>query len=251
VTTTVELTTTDGPMGLHVARPVDPPRGGIVVVQEAFGLTPHIASIADRLAAAGYLAAAPHLFHRTGDPVIAYGDFDQVKPHMQALRAETLDGDVDAALDFLRGERIADADIAVVGFCMGGTVALATAARTPLGAAATFYGGGIRDGRFGYPPLRELAPQLATPWVGFYGDADQGIPIDQVDELRAAAAHAPVDTAVHRYPGAGHGFNCDDRDAYHPDAAADAWSRMLDWFAKHLPAGQSAGAGPHASARTT
>ncbi|HEU0318275.1 MAG TPA: dienelactone hydrolase family protein, partial [Solirubrobacteraceae bacterium] len=142
MTTTLELTTTDGPMGLHVARPVDPPRAGVVVVQEAFGLSPHIASIADRLAAAGYLAVAPHLFHRTGDPVIPYGDLSVVMPHIQALRSETLDGDVDAALDFLRGEGLADAGIAIVGFCMGGTVALATAARVPLGAAATFYGSG-------------------------------------------------------------------------------------------------------------
>lgn len=187
MTTTLELTTTDGPMGVHVARPVDPPRGGVVVVQEAFGLTPHIASIVDRLAAAGYVAAAPHLFHRTGDPVIPYGDFDQVKPHTEALRTESLDGDVDAALDFLHGEGVGDGHVAIVGFCLGGTVALATAARLSLGAAATFYGGGIHEGRFGYPPLRELAPRLATPWIGFYGDEDQGIPVGQVEERRGGS----------------------------------------------------------------
>jgi carboxymethylenebutenolidase len=236
VTSTLELSTDDGPMGLYVARPDGPPRGGVVVVQEAFGLSPHIASIVDRLAAEGYLAAAPHLFHRTGDPVIPYGDFELVMPHMQALTADGLDGDVDAALDFLHGEGLDDADIAIVGFCMGGSVALATAARVPLGAAASFYGGGILDGRFGYPALVDLAPTLETPWIGFYGDEDQGIPVEQADALGEAAGRAPAPTQLHRYPGAGHGFNCDDRDAYHPEAAADAWRRMLDWFASHLPA---------------
>jgi carboxymethylenebutenolidase len=235
VTSTLELSTDDGPMDLHFARPDGPPRGGVVVVQEAFGLSPHIASIADRLAAEGYLAAAPHLFHRTGDPVIPYGDFELVMPHMRALTADDLDRDVDAALDFLRGDGLEDAEIAIVGFCMGGTVALATAARVPLGAAATFYGSGILEGRFGYPALVELAPTLETPWIGFYGDADQGIPVEQADALREAAGRAPAETEVHRYPGAGHGFNCDDRDAFHAEAAADAWRRMLDWFAGHLP----------------
>jgi carboxymethylenebutenolidase len=236
MTTTLDLSTDDGPMGLDLASPAGSPRGGVVVVQEAFGLTPHIASIIDRLAAEGYLAVGPHLFHRTGDPVLGYDNFDAVKPQMAALTGAGIDADIDAALDFLRGEGFTDGQIAIVGFCMGGSVALATAARVRLGAAATFYGGGVLEGRFGYRPLAELAPELETPWIGFYGDEDQGIPIEQAEALREAAAQAAVPTELHRYPGAGHGFNCDDRDAYHPDAAADAWARMLDWFADHVPA---------------
>jgi carboxymethylenebutenolidase len=237
MTTTLQLSTDDGPMGLDLASPAGPPRGGVVVIQEAFGVTAHIASIVDRLAAEGYLAVAPHVFHRSGDPVLGYGDFEVVKPHMQALTAAGLDADVDAALDFLRGEGLVDAQMAIVGFCMGGSVALATAARVRLGAAATFYGGGILEGRFGYAPLAELAPGLPTPWIGFYGDADTGIPTAQVEALREAASRAPVPTEVHRYPTAGHGFNCDDREAYEPAAATDAWARMLDWFASHLAVG--------------
>jgi carboxymethylenebutenolidase len=225
-------------MGLDMSSPAGPPRGGVVVIQEAFGVTRHIASIVDRLAAEGYLAVAPHLFHRTGDPVIDYGDIatimPKVGPHMSALTAEGLAGDVDAALDHLRAAGLEDGELATVGFCMGGSVALATAARVPLGAAATFYGGGVVEGRFGLPPLVELAPTLATPWVGFYGDEDRGIPSEQVEALREAAAGAAVPTEVHRYPGAGHGFNCDDRGSYHAASAADAWARMLDWFATHV-----------------
>jgi carboxymethylenebutenolidase len=234
VTTAREVATPDGPLPLTVAAPDGPPRGGVVVVQEAFGITPHIASIVERLAGHGYLAAAPHLFHRSGDPVIAYGDMAAVRPQMGGLSADGLANDVDGALDFLRGEALDDARLAIVGFCMGGTVALATGHRLALGAAASFYGGGILEGRFGYPPLVELAPGLATPWIGFYGDEDQGIPVEQADALRAAAAQAPVPTELHRYPGAGHGFNCDDREAFHRPSAADAWARMLAWFEAHL-----------------
>lgn len=224
-------------MDLYVARPDGPARGGVVVVQEAFGITSHIASIAGRLAGQGYVAAAPHLFHRTGDPVIPYDDFDAVRPHLQALTADGVATDIDAALDFLRGEGLSDPRVGIVGFCMGGAVAFATAARVGLGAAATFYGGGIVEGRFGGPPLVELAPGLRTPWIGFYGDADQGIPTAQVEVLRAAAKRAPVATELHRYPGAAHGFNCDDRpDAYDEAAATDAWARTLDWFAHHIAA---------------
>ena len=237
MTTTLDRNTDDGPMGLDLASPSGPARGGVVVIQEAFGVTAHIASIVDRLAAEGYLAVAPHVFHRSGDPVLGYGDFEVVKPHMQALTAAGIDVDVDAALDFLRGEGLVDGQIAIVGFCMGGSVALATAARVRLGAAATFYGGGISEGRFGYAPLVELAPGLLTPWIGFYGDADQGIPTPQVEALREAASRADVPTEVHRYANAGHGFNCDDREAYDPAAATDAWARMLDWFAGHLAVG--------------
>jgi carboxymethylenebutenolidase len=225
-------------MGLDVSAPDGPPRGGVVVIQEAFGLTPHIASIVDRLAAEGYLAVAPHLFHRTGDPVIAYGDMatimPKVSPQLSALTAEGLAGDVDAALDHLRGAGLGNGELAIVGFCLGGAVALATGARVALGAAATFYGGGIVEGRFGQPPLLELAPTLATPWIGFYGDEDRGIPSEQVEALRAAAERAAVATELHRYPGAGHGFNCDDRDSYDASSAADAWARTLDWFSTHV-----------------
>jgi carboxymethylenebutenolidase len=234
MTTILERSTDDGPMGLDLASPAGPPRGGVVVIQEAFGVTAHIAGVADRLAAAGYVAVVPHLFHRSGDPVLGYDDFAAVMPHMQALTAAGIDADVDAALDFLRDEGLVDAQIAIVGFCMGGAVSLATASRLALGAAATFYGGGIVEGRFGYPPLVELAPRMPTPWIGFFGDEDTGIPSEQVEALREAASRAGAPTELHRYPGAGHGFNCDDRDAYHEAAATDAWTRMLDWFASHV-----------------
>jgi carboxymethylenebutenolidase len=118
---------------------------------------------------------------------------------------------------------------------MGGTVAFLAAVRRPLGAAVTFYGGGVTEGRFGMAPMVELAAHLQAPWLGLYGDADQGIPVDQVEELLAAVATAPVDAEIVRYPDAGHGFHCDMRADYHKDSAVDAWKRTLDWFESHLP----------------
>jgi carboxymethylenebutenolidase len=93
----------------------------------------------------------------------------------------------------------------------------------------------VTKGRFGFPPLVELAPSLQAPWLGLYGDRDRGISVEEVEALRHAAAQAPVATEIVRYPDAEHGFNCDDRPAaYHAEAAADAWRRMLGWFAAHL-----------------
>ncbi|MHB8341157.1 MAG: dienelactone hydrolase family protein, partial [Mycobacteriales bacterium] len=124
----------------------------------------------------------------------------------------------------------------IVGFCMGGTVSFLAAARYQLGAAVTFYGGGVSAGRFGLPSLVDMAPGLKTPWLGLYGDLDQGIPVEQVESLRDAIAKAPVPTEIVRYPEAGHGFHCDARDSYHQPSAGDAWQRTLDWFTGGLAA---------------
>ena len=234
VATTVTVATADGAMGLYDAEPEGEARGAVVVAQEAFGVNPHIENVTGRLAAAGYRAVAPHLFHRTGDPVIGYGDYDQLMPHFQGLSAAGILNDVDAALAYLGEAGFGPSRIGVVGFCMGGTVAFLTAVERPVGAAVTFYGSGIAQGRFGMAPQLELAGGLQTPWLGLYGDEDKGIPIEDVEALRIAAAAAPVDTDVVRYPGAGHGFHCDARPDYNEAAATDAWQRTLAWFAAHL-----------------
>ena len=212
----------------------------MVVVQEAFGLTAHIVEVAERFAAAGHLALAPALFHRQGSPVFAYDDLDNARQVMASLSAQGLAMDVTAALAALADEGFAPQRCAVVGFCMGGSVTLAAAVDHAVGAAVTYYGGGILQGRFGLPPLVELAPALRTPWLGLFGDLDQGIPVEQVEALRAAAARSGVDSEVVRYPDAGHGFNCDDRPAaVNPAAAADAWRRTAAWVG-HPPARMSA-----------
>ena len=217
-----------------LSRPDGTPKGGVVVVQEAFGVTQHIRNICARLAEAGYLAVAPALFHRQGSPVVGYDEIQKAMPYMGQLKADEIMSDVQAALGFLEGEGVAPARCGIVGFCMGGSVALAAATRVPLGASVTFYGGGVAEGRFGFPALAEAAPSLTAPWLGLFGDQDPSIPVDQVEELRQQAAKAAVATEVVRYPEAGHGFNCDDRSAYEPGSAADAWRRTIAWFDAHL-----------------
>ena len=219
---------------LSVHEPDGPPKGGIVVIQEAFGVNDHIEDVARRFAAEGWLAVAPHLFHRTGDPKLGYVDFSAVQPHMQALTADGVLADVDAALDRLARAGIPLERTGIVGFCMGGTVALVTAAHRDIGAAVTFYGGGVTEGRFGFAPLVEEATRLRAPWLGLYGDQDQGIPVHGVERLRTAAASSGQETELIRYPEAGHGFHCDQRESYEPKSAQDAWARTLAWFNHHL-----------------
>ena len=219
---------------LSIYEPSGTPKGGIVVVQEAFGVNEHIEDVTRRLASEGWLAVAPHLFHRSGDPQLGYEDLSQVMPHMGALTVETILDDVDAALGHLAGAGIGPERVGVVGFCMGGTVALVTAVRREVGAAVSFYGGGVAKGRFGFGSLVEEVAGLRAPWLGLYGDLDTGIPVEEVEQLRAAAATAPPPTEVVRYPDAGHGFHCDLRSSYHEASARDAWARTLSWFDEHL-----------------
>jgi carboxymethylenebutenolidase len=230
----ITIATPDGPMPATVASP-DSPRGGVVVVQEAFGVTDHIEDVCARFAAADWLAIAPALFHRQGAPVFAYDDLEAVWPVITQLTAEGIAMDIGAALTHLDGIGFPTGQCGAVGFCMGGAVSLLAATAQPLGAAVTFYGGGVAKGRFGLPSLIDLAPKLRSPWLGLYGDLDKGIPVEEVERLREAAATAPVPTEVVRYADADHGFHCDDREAvFNADAAADAWERTLAWFDTHI-----------------
>lgn len=231
---TITVSTPEGDMALYDAAPDGDPKGAVIVVQEAFGVNDHIEEVARRFAAAGYRAVSPHLFHRTGDPTIPYDDLSQVMPHMQALSDQGIADDLDATLAFLSGAGLDAGKVGIVGFCMGGTVAFFAGVNHRLGAAVSFYGGGVGKGRFGYPSQVEAAPKLQSPWLGLFGDRDQSIPVDEVEQLRQAAASAPVPAEVVRYPDAEHGFHCDARPSYHAPSAQDAWRRTLDWFAQHL-----------------
>jgi len=232
--TTVNLSTPDGAMPIYDVEPAGTPRGAVVVFQEAFGVNSHIEDVTRRFAAEGYRAVAPHLFYRTGDPVIGYGDYGQIMPHFEALSEKGLLGDLDATLDHLQSAGLSSSRTGVVGFCMGGAVSFLAAVRRRLGAAVTFYGGGVAQSRFGMPPLVEMAPELKTPWLGLYGDLDQSIPADQVEALRVASTDAVVPSEVVRYADAGHGFHCDARPDYVEAAAKDAWQRTLDWFDRYV-----------------
>lgn len=220
---------------LTVVQPDGPARGGVIVVQEAFGVNDHIIDVCGRLAAAGWVAVAPHLFHRQATTVVPYSDMDSAMSAIGQLKADEVDADVDAAASTLAELGFEPTSIAVVGFCMGGSVAFQTAVRRQLGAAATFYGGGITQGRFGYPAMASVGEALQTPWHGFYGDLDEGIASEDVETLREVTATAPVASEITRYAHGKHGFHCDARPAvFDAEAAADAWTTTLQWFDAHV-----------------
>lgn len=219
---------------LSVHEPVGAPRGGVVVVQHAFGVNDHIEDVCRRFADQGWLAIAPHLFHRSGDPRLDYSELSLAVPHVRTLTSDGVLADVDAALEHLAGAGIPSDRVGVVGLCLGGTIALVVAARRDLGLGITLYGGGIEEGRWGFGPLVEEATRLRAPWLGLFGDLDESIPVAHVEALRAVVASSEQPTEIVRYPEAGHAFLCEGRDTYHAASAVDAWSRMFDWFDRHL-----------------
>lgn len=230
----ITIETADGPMSAFLAVPDGEPRGGVVVVQEAFGLTGHIHRVTEALAADGWLAISPALFHRSEEQIFGYGDYDRLGPVIMKLTKETIEADIDAALGNL-GDRGIDASATgIIGFCLGGSITLATAARCELGAAVTFYGGGLAEGRFGLDAGIDTAARLRTPWLGLYGDLDEHIPVDDVERVRVAAASCPVDSQVVRYAEADHGFHCDERPSFHAESSTDAWQRTLQFLGEHL-----------------
>ena len=231
--------TADGPMKLYEATPTADARGAVVVIQEAFGINDHIQDVTRRFAAEGHHAVAPEMFHRAGGGTAPYGDFSKVLPLFEGLTDDGILRDVDAALDHLRGAGWTDDRIALVGYCFGGRVSFLVAVRRSLGAAAGFYGGGIVTARRGgFPALVGEAAALKTPWLGLFGDLDESIPVDDVEQLREALDRdASVAHEVVRYGDAGHGFHCDARESYHDPSARDAWQRTLRWFDTHLATG--------------
>jgi carboxymethylenebutenolidase len=207
----------------------------LIVIQEAFGVNDHIRDVAERFASQGYYVVAPELFHRAGSPEVPYDNFPDAMAVMATLNADDITTDLGAAANFLADAGFSAPSIGIVGYCMGGTVAFYAATLGMVGAAATFYGGGVETGRFGFPSLLELAPQLKSDWIGLYGDLDKGIPVEQVEALRAATAASAHDTQIVRYPDAEHGFHCDARPGvFNPVAASDAHRRTLEFFSSHL-----------------
>jgi carboxymethylenebutenolidase len=205
-----------------------------VVVHEAFGLTGHIHRVAEALAEAGFVAVAPALFHRSEEQVFGYTDYEKLGPVIMALSLDTITRDMDAALAELERRGQSSSSQGVIGFCMGGSVALATAARLQLGAAVTFYGGGISEGRFGLEGGLAYGSQLRTPWLGLYGDLDAHIPSDEVEQLRAVVVTTSVPTEIVRYADADHGFHCDERPSFHAESSSDAWQRTIAFLNTNL-----------------
>ncbi|MCC3160125.1 dienelactone hydrolase family protein [Hymenobacter sp. 15J16-1T3B] len=206
------------------------PAPGIILLQEAFGVNAHIRDVADRLAAAGYVVVAPELFHRTAPAgfEIDYTDFPSAAPHFQGISPEGLTADLQAAHAWLQAQERVQADrIGSIGFCLGGRVSFLANAVLPLSAAVSYYGGGTHT-------LAGRAAELHAPHLFFWGGQDKHIPREQVDAVTAAldAAGKPYVNTVISY--ADHGFHCDARASYHPQAAREAWALTLAFFREKL-----------------
>ncbi len=219
-----------GGMPAYLARPEDGgTRPAVLVVQEAFGLNDHIKDVARRVAAEGYVALAPDLFHRGGKGRTArYDDLPKALELMGALRDDEIVADLANAIAYLeRQGGVKTGRIGITGFCMGGRVSFLAACALPdkITAAVPYYGGGI--------PIDRTAA-LRAPVLAFFGDDDPFIPMDQVEKLKAEAARLGKQVEVVVYPGAPHGFFCDERDSYRPAAAADAWEKTKAFFKRHL-----------------
>jgi carboxymethylenebutenolidase len=217
-TITLDTNRTSGPIGAYLAEPAGKPKGGIVVIQEIFGVNAHIRSVADRFAAEGYVAIAPALFDPIEKGVETGYDNEGMQKGVKLIAelglARPLD-DVEVA-----AKAIAYAGkVGTVGYCWGGTIALMAALRLGL-PSASYYGS--RNVPF-------LTEEAKAPVIFHFGEKDHSIPPEMVQKHRELMA--TMDTYVYD---ADHGFNCDARGSYDAAAAKLAMDRTLAFFAKYL-----------------
>jgi carboxymethylenebutenolidase len=221
-----------------LAAPDASPHPGVVIVPDVWGLSDHTRDVARRLAAEGFAALALDVYRKTGkaelaDPAAAMRWIDALS---DPLVLETIQDGVDAlARDAARGRKVG-----VIGFCMGGMyVLLAASACRGLSAAAPFYGmirnaPGLDPAKKPRQPL-DAVSALTCPLLGFYGEEDALIPNVDVEALRAKLAATGEPVEIVQYPGAGHAFFNDTRpQMYRPEAAADAWRRLIPFLRRHL-----------------
>jgi carboxymethylenebutenolidase len=238
-TETVTLPVSDGTeMHAYVARPAGGGTGlGLMVFQEAFGVNAHIRDVAERFARAGYTAIAPALFHRTApDFEGSYTDFSAVMPHMQALTDEGQSADIQAAYQWLTsGDGGQARAVGSIGYCMGGRSSFLADTLVPVQASVSYYGGGIApSGRF--PDLLGRAADLHAPILLVWGGKDSHIPPEQTRAVEDALIAAGKPYASITFSEADHGFFCDVRAAYNPEASHQAWALTLAFFEMHLKA---------------
>jgi carboxymethylenebutenolidase len=218
----IELTAADGhKLAAYRADPAGKARGAIVVIQEIFGVNSHIKSVADGYASDGYVALAPAMFDRAQrgyDTGYSQPEIQAGIAIMQKLDWKQTMMDVDAAV----AEAKKAGKVGIVGYCWGGTVAWLAAAKTSgLACAAPYYGGGM-------PNFINEKPKV--PVLCHFGEQDQSPTLEQAKAI--AKAHPEI--TAHFYPGAGHGFNCDQRGSFNAAAAKQARERTLEFFRKNV-----------------
>ena len=237
----VQIQAESGRMSGWLSRPqAEGKYPAVVVVMEAFGLNEHIKDVTERIAREGYVALAPDMYYREKNNVVSYENLPDAIRLMTSLHDDKIVKDMGAAISYLQQQPAARADrIGVTGFCMGGRITFLTACLNPaVKAAAPFYGGGIGSGmqpsdKTPKAPL-EYADKLSAPMLLFFGEVDPFISLDEVNRIKARLAELKKNAETIVYPGAPHGFFCNNRDSYRADAAKDAWERLLKFFGQHL-----------------
>ena len=228
-------------MPAYISRPekASDPLPVVIVVSEIFGVHEYIADTTRRFAKLGYLAIAPEFFTRAGDP----NSFGTVAEIQSNIVAKTPDpqvlGDLKAAIAWA-GKNGGDLKkVAVTGFCWGGRITWLSATMPEVKAGVAWYGRLVGDKTANNPkqPV-EIAADLKAPVLGLYGSADTGIPLDTVDQMKAALSKASSNPAAKTskfeiYPEAPHAFHADYRATYREGPAKDAWAKCLAWFKQH------------------
>lgn len=214
----LRLTAADGHrFGAYCAEPSGTAKGGVVVLQEIFGVNHHIRNVCDNLAERGYLALAPALFDRKAPGFESGYSPDEIavaRKFLTDLDWQAFLADTEAAVSELRRSTM---PIGVMGFCIGGSVAYLASARIDgVSSAICYYGGAI---------IQFVDEQPRCPVLMHFGNRDHTIPLADVEKIR----HKRPECEIHLYP-AGHGFNRDARSNYHPESAQIAWRRSLDWL---------------------
>jgi carboxymethylenebutenolidase len=221
----------------YVARPAEhaAPLPIVLVAQEIFGVHEHIRDLCRRLAKQGYLAIAPELYFRQGDPQ-EYSDIGDI---LQKVVGHVTDRQVLSDLDHTAhwaARHGGDASkLAITGFCWGGRITWLYATHNPqLKAAVAWYGKLVGEKTLNSPkhPV-DVATHLSAPVLGLYGGQDTGISLDSVETMRQAIRAANANAEIVVYPEAGHAFNADYRPSYNAEAANDGWQRMLAWFKQY------------------
>ncbi len=209
----------------------------VLVISEIFGVHEYIADTCRRLARAGYLAIAPDLFVRQGDPM-AYAEMAKLMSEVIAKVPDAqVMGDLDAAVQWAGTQGGDVKKLAITGFCWGGRITWLYAAHAPLKAGVAWYGrlqGNKNDLQPSYP--LDLVGQLKAPVLGLYGGKDTGIPLESVEAMKAALKTGSAAARASEFvifPEAPHAFHADYRPSYREQAAQDGWTRMLTWFNQH------------------
>jgi carboxymethylenebutenolidase len=229
-----------GEIDVYVASPTTPgPHPGIVVLEEAFGRVEHIEDLCRRFANAGYVAASPELYARTGAPG---HDFEVVLPAMFGLPDSQIVADVEAVAAYLRGLPDTSDKVAVTGFCMGGRATVLTAfSSTAFDAAVPCWGGFLNRATFEddttesrpVPPA-QLSANLSCPIFLVGGGDDQNPSPDELRGLADKLAGEGKDVTIKLYEGAGHAFLADYRDSYNEERAHELWADLLAFLAEKL-----------------